>query len=116
MESLKPNFLDVFQGKIPLKMSDKKTLPTLDCGTCGNCEKNFHKDPQSNVNNGFCVRFKENTPLDQKNPSCWTSKNNTYYEDLSKMSPSEKKQDLHKRNKRADKLKIQFTNQQNLFQ
>lgn len=117
MESLKPNYLEVLIGKHPNALTEKpRVLPALDCGTCGNCEKNYHKDPKDNINNGFCLRFFENVPLDQKNPACWTDKNNTYYEDLGKLSPMEKKEDLHKRNKRADKLQIDFSkNQLNLF-
>ena len=113
MESLKPNYLDVFIGKLPPK--PKIELPTLLCGSCGNCELNYHKDPQSNLNNGFCVKFFQNVDINEKNVSCWTSKPHTYYEDLNKLSPMEKKADLHKRNKRATKLTIEFNNELNLF-
>jgi hypothetical protein len=95
---------------------DTRYLPTFDCKSCGNCEKDYHKQESSNVNNGFCVKFFQNVCLDEINMKCWTSKQHTYYEDISKLRPTEKKADLHKRNKRAKKLKIEFNqNELNLF-
>jgi hypothetical protein len=113
MESLNQAiFENVFTGSKPVK---KKTeLPTLLCGSCGNCELNYHNKPESNIDNGFCVKFFQNVDLNEKNVSCWTSKQNTYYEDLSKISPQEKKADLYKRNKRANNLNIEF-NQLTIF-
>ena len=114
MESVKIKYEDVFLNKNRYKPEIKKELPTLQCGSCGNCELNYHNEPSSNIDNGFCVKFFQNVDLNQKNVSCWTSKQNTYFEDLSKISPTEKKEDLHKRNKRASHLKIEF-NQIKLF-
>lgn len=96
----------ILSAQLPKK--DTRYLPTFDCKTCGNCELNYHKDDSSNINNGFCVRFFQNVDLNEKNVTCWTSKQNTYFEDLAKLGNSEKKEDLHKRNKRAKKLKIEF--------
>ncbi|MBF4491046.1 hypothetical protein IR010_00725 [Flavobacterium sp. MR2016-29] len=113
MESLnKINYLDVLNGVHPPK--EKKVLPTLLCGSCGNCILNYHNEPTSNIDNGFCVKWFQNVDLNEKNVACWTSKQNTYYEQLGKLSTLEKKEDLHKRNKRASKLNIEF-NQQTLF-
>lgn len=107
MESLnKASFQDVFTGCKPI--AKKPELPSLLCGSCGNCELNYHKEPSSNINNGFCVRFSQNVDINEKNVACWTSKPHTYYEDLSKLSPAEKNRDLHTRNKRANKLNIEF--------
>jgi hypothetical protein len=59
-----------------------KELPDLTCNTCGNCEKKFHKSEKTNFVTGFCLRFKENTSLDEKNPACWTTIENDYYKGL----------------------------------
>ena len=96
-------------------MQNLKVLPNFDCASCGNCEKNYHVEPSSNINNGFCMKFFQNVPLDEKNIKCWTSKQHTYFEELSKLSPAEKMADLHKRKKRSGKLNIDFTNQLNIF-
>lgn len=94
-----------------------KTLPTFQCYSCGNCELNYHPDPVSNENNGFCMKFFQNVPLDEKNISCWTTKQHTYFEDLAKLKPEQTKADFFRMHKRADKLKIELkeTNQLNLF-
>ncbi|MBZ4040975.1 hypothetical protein [Flavobacterium hibisci] len=94
-----------------------KTIPTFQCYSCGNCELNFHKEDSDNENNGFCMRFFQNVPLEEKNISCWTSKKHTYYEDLANLKPTLNKSDYHKRNKRANQLKLELKepNQLNLF-
>lgn len=113
MESLKnANWNDVFTGCKPI--AKKPVLPSLDCGSCGNCEKNYHKEPKDNIDNGFCVRFFQNVGLNEKNVACWTATPHKYYEDLNKLRPAEKKEDLARRNKRASNLNIEF-NQQTLF-
>ena len=97
-------------------MENLKVLPVFDCASCGNCEKNYHNDPASNINNGFCMKFFQNVPLDEKNIKCWTSKQHQYFEELSKLSPQQKKAHMHKTDKRVKHLKIDFnTNQLNIF-
>ena len=107
MESVKKiNYLDVLNGVKPPQ--PKKELPTFACGSCGNCEKNYHDKPQNNIDNGFCMKFFQNVDLNEKNVSCWTSKQHQYYEELSKLSPKEKIEHMHKTDKRVKKLKIDF--------
>jgi hypothetical protein len=107
---------NVLQAQLPKEKIEQRFLPDLICASCGNCERNYHKEESSNVNNGFCVRFFENVPLDQKNVNCWTSKPHTHFEDLSKLRPTEIKKNEHLRNKREKKLKIEFNqNELNLF-
>lgn len=95
----------VLKSQLPKK--DTRYLPTFDCKTCGNCEKNYFID-EPNADNGFCFKFFQNVALDEKNVACWTSKPHTHFEDLSKLRPTEIKKDDHIRNKRAKKLKIQL--------
>ncbi len=54
----------------------------IQCSTCGNCEKNFHTDLSDNKRLGFCLLFKENVKLNEKNIKCWTTTPHTYYQDL----------------------------------
>jgi len=91
-----------------------KTLPTFQCYSCGNCELKLNDNLEENPNVGFCYKFFENVKLEEKNIRCWTSKPHTYFEDLANLRPNQIKEDLHKRNKRASKLKIDF-NQPTLF-
>lgn len=91
-----------------------KTLPTFQCYSCGNCELKLNDKLEENPTVGFCYKFFENVKLDEKNIRCWTSKPHTYFEDLAKLSPSQKMEDLHKRNKRASKLNIDL-NQLTIF-
>ncbi|WP_406843560.1 hypothetical protein [Flavobacterium soyae] len=106
----------LLQAQLPKAKIETRYLPDFICASCGNCERNYHKDEASNENNGFCMKFFQNVPLEEKNVNCWTSKQHTYFEDLSKLRPAEKMKDLHIRNKRADQLKIELENNQlNLF-
>ncbi|XDZ55428.1 hypothetical protein FlaCF_2476 [Flavobacterium tructae] len=94
-----------------------KTLPTFQCYSCGNCELNYHKDDESNKDNGFCMKFFQNVDLEEKNVRCWTTKQHTYFEDLAKIKPEQTKSDFFRMHKRADYLKIELkeSNQLNLF-
>lgn len=98
----------ILQAQLPKPKVENRLLPDLICASCGNCERNYHKDQTSNENNGFCVKFFQNVPLDEKNVSCWTNKPHTHFEDLAKLRPNETKEDFHRRNKRAKKLNIQL--------
>lgn len=62
-----------------------KTLPTFTCETCSFCETDFHNDQRDAKRLGFCLKFKENTGLTEKNVSCWTDQKNEYYENLVKL-------------------------------
>lgn len=91
-----------------------KIIPTFQCYSCGNCEQNYHNDPASNKDNGFCVRFFQNVPLDEKNFSCWTTKQHTHYEDLSKLKPELLKNEHFRNFNKGKKLNIDL-NQPTLF-
>ncbi|UUF13239.1 MULTISPECIES: hypothetical protein [Flavobacterium] len=98
----------ILQAQLPKPKVEQRFLPQFICASCGNCERNYHKDEASNIDNGFCVKFFQNVPLEEKNVACWTSKPHTYLEDLTKLGNSEKLKDQHIRNKRAKKLKIEL--------
>jgi hypothetical protein len=93
----------------------KNEIPNFLCSSCGNCEKNFSKFDEVNKINGFCYRFYEVTPLDQKNLNCWTSKPHTHFEDLGKLGNNQKTRDYHLNKQKAKKLEINFDNQLALF-
>ena len=108
---------EILQSQLPKAKLEFRYLPDFICASCGNCERNYHKDEASNKDNGFCMKFFQNVDLEEKNVKCWTSKQHTYFEDLSKIRPMEKKEDFYKLHKRADRLKIELkeSNQLNLF-
>lgn len=116
MESLKNLDYKALENVLKAQMpkADKRVLPTFQCKSCGNCELNYHNKPQNNIENGFCMKFFQNVDLNEKNVKCWTSKPHTYFEELATLKPKENTKDLHKRNKRASKLNIEF-NELTLF-
>jgi hypothetical protein len=103
-----------------------KTLPDFKCSTCGNCEIDFHIKNQwlngvlikddSKKEVGFCLRFKENTPLNQKNLTCWTSKVNEHYRDLHLFGNNKKTALTHVVKAQAQQMSINFDNQINPFE
>lgn len=93
----------------------KIQIPDFLCNTCGNCEKNINKDSSNDSKIGFCYRFLETTPLEQKNLTCWTSKPHEYYQDLNKLSSKQKLKAFHIKEKRKEKLELNFENQLTLF-
>lgn len=107
-------------------MIQPKTLPDFKCKSCGNCEIDFHikheyvngqliKDEQIKTV-GFCLRFKENTPLGQKNLSCWTSQVNEHYKKLHLFGETKKNALQHVQKKIAVQLNLNFDNQINPFE
>lgn len=92
-----------------------KHLPTLDCQSCGNCEKDFHKYDEHNKDLGFCLRFKENVPLTEKNVSCWTDKENHYYKQLELNDQKNAKRKEHINIKKAKLLNLDFSDKQLTF-
>lgn len=94
-----------------------KTLPTFQCYSCGNCELKLNDNLEENPTIGFCYKFFENVKLEEKNIRCWTSKPHTYFEGLVELKENQTKTDFFKMHKRANHLKIELkeSNQLNLF-
>jgi hypothetical protein len=93
----------------------ERTIPNFKCATCGNCETDFHNDLEVRKTTAFCLRFKENTLLEQVNLKCWTSIENQYYK---KLHIDDLKRDLaikHKTKAIAKIKGIDLTNQLILF-
>lgn len=93
----------------------QKSIPDFLCNSCGNCEKNTNKDPSNHQKIGFCYRFFETTPLQQKNLACWTSKPHNYYQDIAKQGNNQKTKQFHINEKRKQKLELNFDAQLTLF-
>lgn len=91
-----------------------KNLPTFQCYSCGNCELKFNENQEAHPTLGFCYRFFENVKLEEKNVSCWTTKQHTHFEDLAKLKPELLKNEHFVNLHRAKKVKIDL-NQQTLF-
>ncbi len=107
MKNQKIEWHQVFNGIEP-KKEDSRILPTFQCKNCGNCELNYHKDDDSNKDNGFCMKFFQNVPLEEKNISCWTSVQHTYFDELGKLKPTMQKNEHYRNLSKAKKLKINF--------
>lgn len=108
----------VFVGKSKSNPTTKnsRVLPVFYCKSCGNCETRFHKEDIDNERLGFCVRFKENVGLEDKNVSCWTKKENTYYKDLFLKGENQKSAKKHIEIKKVEQFALSFDNQINPFQ
>ena len=108
----------VFVGKTKSNptIKNNRVLPVFHCKSCGNCETHFHKEQQDNDRLGFCVRFKENVGLEDKNISCWTKKENTYYKDLFLKVEKEKTAIKHIEIKKVQQFSFDFDNQLNPFE
>jgi|GEM_PF-4421320 len=92
----------------------KKTLPTLQCASCGNCEFKYDDNLVMDEKVGFCLRFFENTSLEGKNVSCWTSIKNEYYRKSAKMQDALVNKKHYVNLKNAEKHKLNL-NQTTLF-
>lgn len=97
-------------------MKQNRELPTFQCYSCGNCETHFHKEQQDNERLGFCLKFKENVGLDEKNLKCWTNKENTYYKDLFLKVEKQKTAIKKIEAKQAKQLNLIFDNHLNPFE
>lgn len=97
-------------------MIQQKIIPVIKCYSCGNCEINFHEKEDLNDKLGFCLRFKENVSLDEKNPACWTNKENQHYKQLHFLGINQKKEKKHLTEKYKEQLSLNFDNQKNPFQ
>lgn len=96
-------------------MKITRLIPVIKCYSCGNCENDFHKSEESNSRLGFCLRFKENVSLDEKNPACWTGKENQHYKSLA-IHDIKKAQSIAHKMKALAKIKgLDLTNQLLLF-
>lgn len=92
-------------------MKPKRILPTFQCETCGNCEKFFHHDEQYHDKLGFCLRFKENVDLSEKNLRCWSEKPNEHYKQLFLQVEKTKTANQHIVKKQAEQLNLFFDNE-----
>ncbi|GEL11818.1 hypothetical protein SAMN05192550_2806 [Flavobacterium glycines] len=103
----------VFTGKTKSNETVKncRVLPVFHCQSCGNCETRFFKDEKLNEKTGFCLRFKETVLLAEKNISCWTKKENTYYKDLFLKVEKQKTAITHIEQKKAEQLNLFFDNE-----
>lgn len=90
-------------------MKPNRNLPTFQCYSCGNCETDFHTDEILKQTTGFCLRFKENTPLDQKNVKCWSEKQNEHYKDLFLLVEKSRTAVKHIEVKQAKQLNLFFS-------
>lgn len=97
-------------------MKQNRVLPTFQCYSCTNCETDFHNDENIKKDIGFCLRFKENTPLEQKNLSCWTQKENKHYKDLFLQVEKSRTANKHIEVKQVQQLNLFFDNQINPFE
>ena len=97
-------------------MIQNRFLPVFKCLTCGDCEKDFHKNEAYNENTGFCLRFKQNVGLDEKNLACWTNKERQHYKDLFLSVEKEKTAKKHIEKKQAVQLDLFLENQPNPFE
>ncbi|MBY8962046.1 hypothetical protein KJK34_04700 [Flavobacterium sp. D11R37] len=84
-----------------------RALPSFQCESCGNCEPDFYIEAGKKPV-GFCLRFKETTPLDQSNPACWTSERSTHYKDIAIKENDRKRAAHFKNKKKAEDLKLDF--------
>lgn len=97
-------------------MIEKRVLPTFQCYTCGNCETDFHKTQDLTEKLGFCLRFKENVQLEEKNIKCWTNKKSEHYKDLFLKVENSRTAKKHIQVKIEKQLDLFFDNQINPFE
>lgn len=95
---------------------EKRILPTFQCYSCGNCETDFHTDEKIKDETGFCLKFKENTPLTQKNIRCWTHKKSEHYSDFFLETEKKRRANNHKEKKIAQQFNLFFDDSNNPFQ